>query len=77
MFKLRPVVSTFDPIDKTLDVMLSKVEARSPKMLVADVADPTLMMLALADPFWMFKVAVRAALVKRLAMPPVFVVSKL
>ena len=77
LFRLIPVVSTFDPTESTLDVMLSKVAARSPKILVAEVAEPRLMMLALVDAFWMFKVAVRAALVNKLAIPPVFVVSKL
>ena len=76
LFKFNPVVRTLEPTESTLDVMLSKVDARSPKMLVAEVADPMLMMLALADPFWMFKVAVRAALVNKLAMPPVLLVSK-
>ena len=51
LFRLTPVVRTFEPTDNTLDVMLSKVAARSPKMLVAEVADPMLMTLALADPF--------------------------
>ena len=77
LFRLTPVVRTLDPTERTLDVMLSKVAARSPKMLVAEVAEPMLTIFALVDAFWMFKVAVRAALVNRLAIPPVLVVSKL
>ena len=77
LFRLTPVVSTLDPTESTLDVMLSNVAALSPKMLVADVAEPMLTMLALVDAFWIFRVAVRAALVNKLAMPPVLVVSKL
>ena len=63
-----------EPTESTLEVMLSKVEALNPKMLVAEVAEPRLMMLALVDAFWMFSVAVRAALVNKLAMPPVLLV---
>ena len=70
------MVRTLDPTESTLDVMLSKVEARSPKMLVAEVADPMLIMLALVEAFWMFRVAVRVELVNKLAMPPVLLVSK-
>jgi hypothetical protein len=76
LLKLTPVVRTFEPTERTLDVILSKVAARSPKMFVVVVADPILTIFALADAFWMFRVAVRAALVKRLAMPPVFAVNK-
>ncbi len=51
LFRFIPVVRTLEPTESTLEVMLSKVAARSPKILVAEVADPTLMTLALVDAF--------------------------
>ena len=51
LFRLIPVVRTLEPTESTLDVMLSKVAARSPKMLVAEVAEPMLTIFALVDAF--------------------------